>query len=154
MLIIEDTYKSEISDSKSNVEVDAQVPEGTTPAITQSSIFTVYVVDKVRIEEFISRKATLANDQKIYSVGSPFVEYFTKNGDTFTGKLKTTYKVGPKVTAQDIMEKTFGKKIGEVQSLLKSINGVSSVDIKKSYFWVNRVPTDSNKVEIEVSVEE
>ena len=58
------------------------------------------------------------------------------------------------VTEEEILEKSKGRKIGEVQSLLKSINGVSSVKIDKSFFWVNSVPNDPNKVEIELKVEE
>jgi len=154
MLILEDTFKAENSDSSVNVTVGEQVPEGTTPTATQKATFKVFTVDKVRIEEYITAKATLANDQKIYAIGNPFVEYFLESGDGYTGKLKTTYKVGPKVTEMDVLEKASGRKIGEVQSLLKSINGVSSVEIKKSYFWVSSVPTDPNKVSVSVTVEE
>lgn len=94
----------------------------------------------------------VADDQRIYSIGDPYVERFTNLDET--ARLKTVVKTGPTVTEETIMEKSKGRKIGEVQSLLRSINGVSSVEITPSYFWVNSVPNDPNKVTIELTVED
>ena len=154
MLVINDTFEYSAGEIECNVQVDEQVPDGVVPAVSQKTEYSISVIDKVRLEEFITAKATLAADQKIYSVGDPFVEYFNKNGDSYTAKLKTTYKVGPKVTESEILEKSKGRKIGEVQSLLKSINGVGSVNITPSYFWVSSVPTDPNKISIELTIED
>jgi hypothetical protein len=41
-----------------------------------------------------------------------------------------------------------------VRKVLSSFKGVSNVDIDTSYFWVSSVPSDTNKVSIEVKVEE
>jgi hypothetical protein len=46
-----------------------------------------------------------------------------------------------------------GRKKGEVQSLLKSINGVSLVTVDTSFFWVTSVPNDTNKVTVDITVE-
>ena len=62
-------------------------------------------------------------------------------------------KTGPRVTESMISEKSLGKKIGEVQSQLKSIKGISDVKIDSSYFWVTSVPSDPNKVSFEITVE-
>lgn len=148
------TYKSSVSDPVVSPKVGEVVEDGVTPTVTSTASFSVYTIDKVRIEEFINAKATLGSDQKIYSVGEPFIEYFNGSDGAYTGKLKTTYKVGPKVTESDVMEKASGKKIGEVQSILKSINGVNKVEINPSFFWVNSVPSDPNKISITVKVDE
>ena len=52
-----------------------------------------------------------------------------------------------------IAEKSYGEKVGKVKSLLTSINGISSVDIETSYFWVTSIPSDPNKVDITITVE-
>ena len=71
-----------------------------------------------------------------------------------TAKLKTEYKTGPRVTEEMVAEKSLGKKTGEVQKQLKSINGITDVKIKTSFFWVSTIPNDTNKVEITIETEE
>lgn len=151
---IESSFKAEASDPVSTPAVGEEVKEGTTPSISTSTSYTMFTLDYVRIEDFIKKKANIADDREVYSVGNPFLEYFIETDAGYTAKLKTTYKVGPKVTETDVLEKAKGKKIGEVQSLLKSINGISSVNIEKSVFWVNSVPSDVNKITIELKVED
>ena len=63
-------------------------------------------------------------------------------------------KTGPTVTEENIVEKAKGRKIGEVQSLLRSINGVSSVNITPSFFWVRTIPNDNSKITVELTVED
>ena len=58
------------------------------------------------------------------------------------------------MTEEDILEKVKGKKTGEVQSLLRSINGVSSVEIVPSFFWVWSVPEDTSKITIDLTMED
>ncbi len=71
-----------------------------------------------------------------------------------SARLKTVIKTGPTVTEESILEKVKGRKIGEVQSLLRSINGVSSVEVTPSYFWVRSVPSDDSKITIDLTVED
>ena len=154
---IESTYKVEPKDAIPSVKVGEEVKEGTTPKLTQTTSYSMYGVDSNKLSEFIKTKTStsIASDQKIYETGSPFLENFrAADGGTFAARLKTTIQTGPAVTEEEILEKSKGRKIGEVQSLLKSINGVSSVKIDKSFFWVSSVPSDPNKIEIELKVEE
>ena len=151
---IETSFKTSTSDPVSTPAVGEEVKEGVTPTVSTETSYTMFTLDYVRIEDYIKKKANIPDDRDIYSVGSPFLEYFIESEDGYSAKLKTTYQIGPKVSETDILEKSKGKKIGEVQSLLKSINGVSSVNIKKSVFWVNSIPTDPNKITIELNVEE
>ena len=52
-----------------------------------------------------------------------------------------------------VAEKSYGVKVGKVKSILTSINGVGDVNIDTSYFWVTSIPSDPNKVEINITVE-
>ena len=73
--------------------------------------------------------------------------------DDRSAKLKATTKTGPRVTDESVAEMALGRKIGEVQSRLKSLKGVAEVKIDTSYFWVTAIPDDINKVQIEITVE-
>ena len=154
VLALWDTYAITTSDAQVTPAVGEVVEENVTPTIKTTAKYSVYTVDLVRIEEFISSRATLGDDQKIYDLGGPFVEYFNGSDGNYTGKLKTTFYSGPKITDSEIVEKIKGRKVGEAQSLLKSINGVNSVKINPSFFWVNNVPNDTNKISVDIKVEE
>ena len=159
----DDTYKIETSysvDSKDPVAtpvVGEEVKDGVKPKITQTTSYSMYGVDNTKLSEFIKKKTEsgIKSDQKVYETGSAFLENFRgTEKDGYTARLKSTAQTGPSVTEEEILEKSKGRKIGEVQSLIKSINGVSSVKVNTSFFWVNSVPDDANKITIELKVEE
>ena len=153
MLTIASSLEVTTSDPKSTPAVGEEAEKAKIEATTT---YKMFAVDKTKVEDFIKKKTEekLAQDQKIYAIDSPFFENFVKSDNTYTAKLKSSTKSGPKVNEEDIMEKSKGKKVGEVQSLLKSINGVSSVKVDTSFPWVNFVPDDPNKITIDLKVEE
>ncbi|MBR3220564.1 hypothetical protein IKF76_01730 [Candidatus Saccharibacteria bacterium] len=156
MLPIESSFKQTTGDPVATPKVGEEVAAGVTPKLESTTTFTMLGVDKNHISDYVKdiSSAKLAEDQRVYSTGNPFFERFNEADGKYTAKLKTTIQSGPKVTEQDILEKSRGRKIGEVQTLLKSINGVSSVTVKPSYFWVRSVPNDDNRITIELTVEE
>lgn len=156
MVVIDSSLDVSTSDPKSTPAVGEEVKSGEKPKVEATTTFTMYAVDKTALETFIKKKSesSVAADQRIYAITTPFFENFQKDGDKFTAKLKSSTQTGPKVTEEDVLEKSKGKKLGEVQSLLKSINGVSSVKINTSVPWVGTVPNDPNKITIELKVEE
>ncbi len=85
-------------------------------------------------------------------IDKAFVDTFKDTGNgTYSGKLKSTYRTGPKITEEDVLNKVKGKRLGEVQTMIKSIKGVKEVKVKSSYFWVVSVPEDPNKISIELT---
>ena len=84
----------------------------------------------------------------------PFIENFTKTGNGYIGKLKTSYLVGPKVTDKEVLEMARGKGIGDIQHDLKEITGIVSVETNTSSPWVMKVPNDSNKITVEIKVKD
>ncbi len=153
---IDASYEVKAIEPKSTPAVGEEVKEGVTPQLFSKTTFSVLTVDKVRIEEFIKKKANVEEGKQFYSVGEPFIEYFAKNSEgAYSAKLKTTYKVGPEISETEVFDKVRGEKIGRIEPILKdSFQGVSSVSFEKSFFWVNSVPSDPNKVQIELTVEE
>lgn len=157
-LTIDSSYNEDTSDAVASPAAGEEVGDGVTPKLEMTTTVSMYGVDKTTVEKFIKAKSkdSIGADQKIYSYGDPFFEKFTTTDadGEFSAKLKTTTQVGPEVTEEEVVEKTKGKKIGEVQTLLKSINGVSSVSVEKSFFWVNSIPDDKSKITVELKVEE
>lgn len=153
MIVIASSLEVNTSDPKSSPAIGE---EGDKAKIEATTTYKMFAVDKTKVEEFIKKKTEekLASDQRIYAIDNPFFENFTKADNNYTAKLKASTKSGPKVSEEDIMNKSRGKKVGEVQSILKSINGVSSVKVDTSFPWVNFVPDDPNKVTIDLKVEE
>ena len=149
--IIEDSFKHEAANPVSTIAVGEEVKDGAKPVLKATSTFFVYTIDTVRIEEFIKSKTNLPEDQKIYSIGKPFIEKFA--GVEGPAKLKTTYSIGPKITEEFVLEKSLDKKVGDVQRQLKAINGVSDAIVNTSFFWVRKIPADSNRVTITIKEE-
>ena len=131
-----------------------------TAKIVKEVSYTMYAVQresvKTFIEAFKSNELKDTPDQIVYDTGvdKAFFESFQNSGDDSSAKLKSYVKTGPRVTDEMVREKSLGKKIGEVKSILGSTNGISKLNIETSYFWVSSIPSDTNKVEIEIKNEE
>ena len=153
---LESTYKENTSDAVASTAVGEEVGSGVTPKLTSTTTYTILTLDKKDLKTYVDdkTKVTLAADQKIYETTDPFLERFMDDGNGgYTARLKATTKVGPTVTEAEILEKAKGKKIGELQSQLKSINGVSSCKVEPSFFWVTTIPNDANKITVNLEVE-
>ena len=151
---IEDSYKKVTADPTSSPAVD-QPTENGKAKLTAKTTYSVNYVDKAAVEEYVKSVVStrLGSDQKIYETGNIFIEKFQNNNNSVTAKIKATLKTGPEVTEQSVLEKSLGKKVGEVTTLIKSINGVSDVEVNTSFPWVRQIPNDANKVSIKITVE-
>ncbi|MBR5418943.1 hypothetical protein IK110_01710 [Candidatus Saccharibacteria bacterium] len=140
-------------------ELNQEVGDNVTPKIVREVKYTVFAVNRESVNAFIKAKLeeSLKNDQtqQIYDTGIDvaFFESFQNAKDDRSAKLKTTTKTGPRVTDEIVAEMALGRKVGEVQSRLRSTKGVSEVKIDTSYFWVTSIPDDINKVQIEIKSE-
>lgn len=147
-MAISSSFTKNTSDAVSTPAVGEEVKEGVTPTIKVTVTASIYTIDKTKVESFITKKANLGEAQKIYEIKNPFIENFSKTDSGITGKLKTSYLVGPKITENDVIEKVKGKGLGEAQHDLRDINGVSEVHIDKSLPWVMNIPNNPNKITV------
>ena len=140
--------------------LNEEVGDNVTPKIVREVVYTQLAVSRESVKRYIEEvaKSRITGDdtQIIYSTGieKAFFDKFQDSNNEMTAKLKTEYKTGPRVTEEMVAEKSLGKKTGEVQKQLKSINGITDVKIKTSFFWVSTIPNDTNKVEITIETEE
>lgn len=154
VIVIDASFSQKTSEATSTPAVGEEVGEGTKPTLKATTTTSVYVIDKTKVEEFITKKADLGESKKIYAMKDPFVENFVQTDGGYTGKLKTSYSSGPKITENDIVEKVKGKGLGEAQHDLKDIEGVASVNINTSFPWVTSIPGDPNKITVILEVQE
>lgn len=156
LIAIETSFKTSLSDPVISPAIDQEVADNGKAKLKVTTTSTIFAIDRLSVENYIKSKAeaALSSDQKFYQLDPPFFERLVEQDGHYLIKLKSTTKSGPKVTEQDILEKSKGRKIGEVQRLLKSINGVKDVRIDTSYPWVYAIPDDPNKIQITINIEE
>lgn len=152
--IIESSFEQNTEVSASTPAVDEEVKEGVKPTLKATTTATVYVIDKVKLDEFIREKADLEDDQKIYDIRDIYVENISQIKDGATTKLKAQYYLGPKITESEVVDKIKGKGLGDAQREIRDIYGVSDVRITPSHPWVMSVPSDSNKVRVTFEVKD
>lgn len=152
--VIDSTFEIKTDSATATPGVDEEVKSGTQPVLKATTTATVYVIDKVKLEEFIREKADLADDQKIYDVRDIYIENISEIKEGATTKLKAQYFLGPKITESEVVDKIKGKGLGDAQREIRDIYGVSDVRINTSYPWVMSIPGDSNKVKVTFEVKD
>lgn len=154
LMPIEASFNQVTEDAISSPAIGGVVESGVKPTLTAKTTATIYAIDKTKVEEFITEKARLGENQKIYEIRDPFIENFAKTDSGFSGKLKTTYATGPKVTENDVVGIVKGKGLGQAQHDLRDISGVVSVTIDPSFPWVTSIPNDPNKITVILEIKE
>ena len=153
-LRIDASYKKNVGNATPSPAVGEVATNGKSK-LTAKIKYSVNILDKSAVNEYIRAvvSSRLSSDQKIYDINSLFIERF-QDGNNASAKLKATIKTGPEVTEKTVLDKSLGKKIGEVTTLIKSINGVSEVKVDTSFPWVRSIPDDPNKVSVDITIEE
>lgn len=156
--VIADSFTISSATPVSTPALDEEVITGKAK-LTSATTFTITAIAKSEIETYlkyiINKQITDSKSQRIYDDGSDNVKlsgYITNNNGA-TVNLSATGKIGPNIDETSIKKEAMGKRYGDVQSLISKIDGVSSVDIKFSYFWVTTVPNDLNKIDVEFTVQ-
>lgn len=152
--IIDSSFEQSTSETKATPAADEEVKEGVKPSLEVTTTISVYVIDKVKLEEFINNKAKLDDDQKIYDIKDIYVENMDKIAVGVSTKLKAQYFIGPELTESKLVDMIKGKGLGDARREVADIHGVSDVVINKSYPWVMAVPTDSNKITIKFEIKD
>lgn len=165
-ILIGSSFKAKEDKVSTSPHIGEEVGEGITPKIIRETTYVIYAVDRDDIDTYIRAqvKQSIGDDtQDVYSTGlvkdgeegedKVFFDSYKEEAGKYTAKLKSTVKTGPRVTPEMVAEKSYGVKVGKVKSILTSINGVGDVNIDTSYFWVTSIPSDPNKVEINITVE-
>lgn len=158
-VVITESFKATKTDAVASPAVGKEAPDGKAK-LTAMTQFTMQAVLKSELDDYLKEymQANLDNKetQKVYSTGIDSVSFtnFLQDNDTSTVTVVAKGGVGPRIDEDRIKENAKGERYGEIQQRLQAIDGVKEVDVKFSYFWVTRVPNNTDKIKIEFKVNE
>ncbi|MFO0920087.1 MAG: hypothetical protein U0451_00235 [Candidatus Saccharimonadales bacterium] len=96
------------------------------------------------------------NNQSISDYGLDNAVYHvsaTKPDGSADVKINTTITAGTQLDTEKIKEEAAGKRRGEVQDQIKSIQGVTDVEVAYSPFWVTKTPSNKDKITVVIQNE-
>ena len=152
--IIEPSFTQDTSSAVSTPAIDEEVKDGEKAVLKATTTASVYVIDKVKLEDYIREKTELDDDKKIYEIKDIYIENLHRIYNGAISKLKAQCYVGPKLTESEVVDKIKGRGLGDAQRELRDIYGVSEVKMNPSYPWVMAVPNDSNKVMVRFEIKD
>jgi hypothetical protein len=108
------------------------------------------------LDEYFANQIKDTNDRRVYENGAKNVSFtnVSGSGDSISANIVATAKIGPKIDDNAIKELAKGKRYGEIQSALESIQGIDNVDVRFWPFWVSTAPDDTSKINIEFNLNE
>lgn len=152
--VIANSYTVTRATPISSPALNAQA-SGTNSATLSSAVtYSVNAIASPDIKEFLDAALNAqikgTSSQRIYDDGESKVVLagYTTNGGVSTINLATTGQVGPKIDILKVKSQAMGKKSGEVQAQLETIDGVTNAVVKFSYPWVTTVPKNDDKIDI------
>ncbi|HET6746991.1 MAG TPA: hypothetical protein VFH06_02700 [Candidatus Saccharimonadales bacterium] len=157
-VVLDQSFKTDRANPQATPAVDQEVTAGTKPKLTVSVTYSLSGVTKADVskylDDYFKKQLEGTSDQRVYDNGSSKATFndLNANGAGFTANLVATAKIGPKIDDNAIKESAKGKRYGDIQSSIESIQGVDNVDVKFFPFWVNAAPNDTNRISIEFNL--
>lgn len=156
-MVIDSSFRSASAEVTSTPEVGDEAPDGKA-ALTSSILYLMNGVSNSDLESYIEKAVEMRlskeDEQRIYDSGvdkATFAEFAPSDAGG-TVNVSATAQVGPQVKDEDIKKRVAGKRFGEIQSDLSSIQGIDDVDVKFWPFWVNTVPEDGKKIDVKFNL--
>lgn len=153
MFILEDSFAKTGGDPQPTPAIGQE--SAGKAKLTSDTTYTLTAVSRSDLDAYL-RSAfdkTLNNkdEQRVYDNGLKEAKFtdFKQGERVATATLNTTGQIGPKIDDNRIKQEVKGKRYGEIQADLKTIDGVNDADTKFWPFWVQTVPNDANKIKIE-----
>lgn len=156
-VLIDSTFKADTTGIKPVPAVGEEAPDGKA-SLKGTANFSIVAVAKTELTKYLDAYFTQQIDgksnQKVYSNGLNELTFtsVSRKGDNNTATISANGKIGPKIDDEGLKEFAKGKNLGEIQSRIEEINGVDSVDVKFSPFWVRSAPNDTKRITVEFKV--
>lgn len=156
--IIEESFTTAEGEVNAAPQVGQEAPNGTAK-LTSSITYSLMAIEKEQLnlylEEAFKAKMSQENSQRVYESGakqailSDFVA--AEQGASVT--IEATGQVGPQLEDSEVKKRVMGKRFGDIQSDLKSIQGIDNVEVHFWPFWVSTVPDDEAKIAVRFKLE-
>lgn len=156
--VIDNSFSAQYGESVSKPAVGEEATDGKAALVTPAT-YTIQAIERSELEVYVKAliTASFAGDtsQKIFSSGvdEATVGNYRQQDQAQLATITTSASVGPVIEDAAVKEAAKGKIYGDVQSTLQSRTGIKEVDVKFSYFWVTRVPSDIEKITIEYKID-
>lgn len=152
LITIDSSFSMKTADPVSTPALGEKVEAGQRVKLTVTTTYSISVIDKTKVEDYISAKFKLDDGYKIYEIQKPYVDNYIRNDSGITGRLKAeTVYYGSKITENDVVEIAKGKGLGTAQHELSSVSGVSKITIEPSYPWVTSIPNNPDKIRVTIT---
>ena len=156
--IIDDSYTESRGDPTPSIAVGSEA--NGTVKLTATITASMLAVEQTQLTTFFhaSMEEEIAgkSNQKIYDDGSKDVKFtqFTNQNSNPAVRVTANGKIGPEINEDKVKEQVAGKRYGDIQASLESIDGVSDVDTKFWPFWVRTVPNDVKRITVEFKLQD
>ncbi|MES2876328.1 MAG: baseplate J/gp47 family protein [Patescibacteria group bacterium] len=156
---IKGSYRVDYTEVKATPDVGAESESGNA-VLAATIVHSLYGLSDAELKKYLDaylKKQLSGNEnQRVYENGSPKAEFqdVTNNADGAELTLIATAKVGPRLDENDIKQQSVGRKTGEIQESLQSIQNIQDVEVKYFPFWVSSVPNDEKKVNVQFKVDD
>ncbi len=156
--IIPGSYRVDYNDVKSTPDVGTESESGNAVLAT-TVVYKLYGLSESELgkylDAYLKKQMSSAETQRVYDNGKSKAEFqdVTNAADTSELTLIATAKIGPQLDESEIKKQSLGRKGGEIQESLQSIQGIQDVDVKYFPFWVGSVPNDEKKVNVVFTVD-
>jgi hypothetical protein len=155
VIVIDQSFKIDQAAPTSAPALDQESTDGKAK-LTSSVTYSLSAAPKTEIKQYLTDYFTAQlkgkDDQRVYEDGSNAAKFSNiANGEngTFGANLVANAKIGPKINDEEVKTQAAGKRYGDIQASLEAIQGVESVDVKYSPFWVTVAPNDTKRISVE-----
>lgn len=156
--VIDESFAVVGGDTTATPQVSQEAPDSKAKLVA-SVTYAMSGVQQSELDKFlesaIKNKISKEDSKRVYSSGvkNAKISEFKRDGDNMTAQINAKGQIGPKISDDEIKERVKGKRFGDIQADLKTIEGVSDVNVDLSPFWVNTVPKDDAKIAIKFNLE-
>lgn len=154
-IVVDQSFKIDQANPVAAPAVDQEATDGKAK-LTSSVTYSLSAVARSEVKQYLDDyfKVQLKDkdDQRVYDNGSGDAKLSNvtpADDGKFAVNLVTNAKLGPKIEDEEVRKLAAGKRYGDIQASLEAIQGVQSVDVKYSPFWVTAAPNDTKRISVE-----
>ena len=154
-VVVDQSFKIDQANPSSAPAVDQESTDGKarlTSSVTYSLSAVAKSELKVYLDDYFKAQLKDKDDQRVYDNGSgeaKLSNISVVDGGKFGANLVANARIGPKISDDEVKELAAGKRYGDIQASLEAIQGVESVDVEYSPFWVTSTPNDVKRISVE-----
>lgn len=156
-IVITEAYTVDSGTPVSTPTVDQEASSAKLAVETTYTLLGVKRADlKAVYDNYLTTQLKGDTSQKVFKSGDESTQFssFQKLADgSYTVRAVASAQVGPNIDSDQVATDSRGKMIGEVQQTVSSIQGVEGVDVALSPFWVTRVPSDTNRIQVTFTIQ-